>query len=292
MRSYTFTKNSPDSSYVLLAMSDVVETALQDTQMEAWRHYMEKHHKYWLKYIRKKWLDPDFKAEKLILLCGVIKTSSWVIATLPKEGTYRLDVQDTPVGIRPTLKLGGKNVSNGLRYGQDTLEGNREIIKHFAKLAGLQVPDSDEPVRKRYLFLRGLRAEKDFWLPKRIVAAAEPKEPWARDGDDFELPRLALTSSQQRDRGRENHRFPCRDGSETTLPAIRHFQVSTAAHSDSGLSNARSPQTPKTAPRASPPTPSLSLLTVSLDYNPCHIHCSSPPPAATSRPNMTAVVVF
>lgn len=156
---------------------------VEETQVEIWRSYMEKHHKFWLKFIRKKWRDPNFKAESLVLLCGVIKTSSWIIATLPGEGEYRLDVQDTPVGIQPTLTTGGKVVDRALRYGQDTPEGDREIMQHFAQLAGLNVPDSREPDRKRCLFIKGLRMEKDFWSPKRIVAAAEPQDPRPSDFD-------------------------------------------------------------------------------------------------------------
>lgn len=287
--SYTLTKNSPESSYVLLAMSDVEETALQEAQMEVWRHYMEKHHKYWLKYIRKKWLDPNFKAENLVLLCGVIKSSSWVIATLPKEGVYRLDIQDSPVGLQPTLTIGGKSVANGLRYGQDTVEGDRKIIQHFARLAGVQVSDNCEPTRKRCLFLKGLRVEKDFWLPKRVVAAAEPRDPRSKGGDEFELSPLTLTSDKRCDCTCEDRRFSYRCDPEATLPATRHLQVFVTARSCGGIPNSRSSQVLRTTHSLTrAPLP----LGTSSDYTPRHFHCSSPAPETTSFPSTIFIVAF
>lgn len=265
---------------------------VDEKQMDVWRHYMEKHHKYWLKYIRKKWLDPNFKAENLILLCGVVKSSSWVIATLPREGVYRLDVQDTPVGIQPTLTIGGKTVDKGLRYGQDTAEGHREIMQHFAQLAGLRVPDSREPIRKRCLFIKGLRMEKDFWSPKRIVAAAEPQDPRPRDDrDDFKHPSRPLSSYQWCDRAREDPRYPCRCASETMLQALRHSQVLVASRFNSRQPDARSLQTTKTASTACSPTFPSSPLTIAPDYTPRHLRClfSTPEP---SSPSVMPTVVF
>lgn len=266
--SYELKKNSPETSYVLLAMSDVEETVVGETQMEVWRHYMEKNHKYWLKYIRKKWLDPSFKAENLVLLCGLVKTSSWVIATLPREGVYRLDVRETPVGIRPTLTLGGKPVDEGLRYGQDPPEGHRELMQHFAQLAGLRVPDSREPIRKRCLFIKGLRMEKDFWLPKRIVAAAEPHP--KNDGGFGPSSTYIPTSSPRSHRACTHARCSCQYLSETTLTAVRYSQT----------------RKPVQFPR-SRPCPWI----ISLNYNPSHAYCSSPI-SQSSLPNIQTVVAF
>lgn len=236
---------------------------------------MEKHHKFWLKYIRKKWRDPNFKAENLVLLCGFIKTSSWVIATLPKEGTYRLEVQDTPVGIRPTLTLGGKTIDKGLRYGQDPPEGHRELMQHFAQLAGLQVPDSREPIRKRCLFLKGFRMEKDFWLPKRIVAAAEPQDPRSSN-DDSELPSSHIhTGSSRCGRTCAENRSPCRRDPEAMLQTCRHFQVFTVTRIDSHLPNVRLPQFSSPTTAAHPPMRTLSLLAMPLDDVSRHQYFSS-----------------
>lgn len=69
----------------------------------------------------------------------------------------------------------------GLRFGQDMVDEDRERMQRLAQIAGLQVSKNPRPIRKRCLFITGLRMEKAFWAPKRIVAAAEPQDPHSRD---------------------------------------------------------------------------------------------------------------
>lgn len=286
--SYKFTKNTPEPSYVLLAMADVEETVLAERQMEAWRHYMEKHHKNWLKYIRKTWLDPNFKAEEIILVCGFVKTSRWIIATLPQEGTYWLDIQDTPVGLQPSLKLGTQAIKKGVRYGQDMVEGDRELMQHFAQLAGLRVPADPQPIRKRCLFLTGLRLEKDFWSPKRIVAAAGPQDPRCRDEDDFgHSPSCVLTPTKRSDPICQGHRslYPC--CLEAALQGASHAQASHAARINGGPPNVRSLQTCIPAVSARPPFSSPSWL---IENVPRHLTFQFP--ASAPLPSAIPVTAF
>lgn len=127
------------------------------------------------------------KPEDLILVRGWVKTPKWVVATLHRRGVYELYVDFTDE-LSVTLTFGGKNVNEDtqlgdVRFGNDIFgmraERVREIIRSGDRPLPVCLRDGDPCTR--CLFVKGLKVENSFWIPRRVVAAAEPQDPGSDD---------------------------------------------------------------------------------------------------------------
>lgn len=151
--------------------------------MDDWKAYMEKHHKEWIKYAEFEFAT-KMKSDEIILIRGWIKTKKWVIATMESAGNYSLDIETTGY-MQATLKLDNKEIVGGVRYGSDRSSAQERTLRDLAAQMGQIVDPEFKTPRTRCLFILGLKLEKDFWAPKRIVAAGEPRDPGGSNDEDI-----------------------------------------------------------------------------------------------------------